>query len=158
MMNPLMLRSQSQCRRQSGVTLLELLIVLTIIGFIAGIAVPMFSSSVSTTQLKSAAREVAAGLRLARDQAIAQRGETLWQIDVAARAFNVPPDPRVHHLPERIDIKLFAAQSDLVGDNLGAIRFFPDGGSNGGRVTLAAGERKYEVDVDWLTGRIAILE
>jgi general secretion pathway protein H len=149
---------RSARRRQSGVTLLELFIVLAIMGFIAAIAIPMFSGGVSTTQLKSAAREVAAGLRLARDQAIAQRNETLWQIDVAARAFSVPPDPRVHHLPDRIDIKLFAAQTDLVGDNLGAIRFFPDGGSNGGRVTLAAGERKYEVDVDWLTGRIAILE
>jgi len=158
MMNASMAGSRSRVRLQSGVTLLELLIVLAIMGFIAGIAVPMFSSGVSTTQLKSAASEVAAGLRLARDQAIAQRNETLWQIDVAARAFNVPPDPRVHHLPERIEIKLFAAQSDLVGDNLGAIRFFPDGGSNGGRVTLAYGERKYEVDVDWLTGRIAILE
>ena len=29
---------------------------------------------------------------------------------------------------------------------------------NGGRITLAAGERKYEVDVDWLTGRVAILD
>jgi len=25
-------------------------------------------------------------------------------------------------------------------------------------VTIAAGERKYEVDVDWLTGRVAILD
>jgi general secretion pathway protein H len=146
------------CDRQSGVTLLELLIVLTIMGFVAAIAIPMFSDGVSTTQLKSAAREVAAGLRLARDQAIAQRNETLWQVDVAARAFSVPPDPRVHRLPERIEIKLYAAQSDLANESLGAIRFFPDGGSNGGRVTLGAGERKYEVDVDWLTGRIAILE
>jgi general secretion pathway protein H len=38
------------------------------------------------------------------------------------------------------------------------VRFFPDGGSNGGRITLAAGDRKYDVDVDWLTGRVAILE
>jgi general secretion pathway protein H len=149
---------RSKPMRDAGVTLIELLIVMALMGLIAGIAIPMFSGGVSTTELKSAAREVAAGLRLARDQAIAKRTESLWQIDVAARAFNVPPDMRVHHLPERIDIKLFTAQSDLVGDNLGAIRFFPDGGSNGGRVTLAAGERKFDVDVDWLTGRIAILE
>jgi general secretion pathway protein H len=45
-----------------------------------------------------------------------------------------------------------------VNERQGAIRFFPDGGSNGGRVTVASGERKYEVDVDWLTGRVAILE
>jgi general secretion pathway protein H len=47
---------------------------------------------------------------------------------------------------------------DLVNDRVGAIRFYPDGGSNGGRVTLAAGERKFEIDVDWLTGRIAVLD
>ena len=29
---------------------------------------------------------------------------------------------------------------------------------DGGRITLASGERKYEVDVDWLTGRVAILD
>ena len=58
----------------------------------------------------------------------------------------------------QIEVKLFTAQSDLVNDKVGAIRFFPDGGSNGGRVTLAVGERKYDVDVDWLTGRVAILD
>jgi general secretion pathway protein H len=141
-----------------GVTLLELLVVLMIIGMIAAFAMPTFSGGVSTTALKSAAREVAAGLRLARGQAIAQRAESTLEIDVAARAFRVPPDPRVHALPSGIDLKLFTAQRDLVSDRVGAIRFFPDGGSNGGRITLAAGERKYDVDIDWLTGRVAILE
>ena len=57
-----------------------------------------------------------------------------------------------------VELKLFTAQSDLVSDKVGAIRFFPDGGSNGGRVTLAAGERKFDIDIDWLTGRVAILD
>jgi general secretion pathway protein H len=142
----------------AGVTLLELLIVLMIMGMIAAFAMPTFSGGVSTTALKSAAREVAAGLRLARGQAITQRAESTLELDVAARAFRVPPDPRVHALPSGIDLKLFTAQRDLVSDRVGAIRFFPDGGSNGGRITLAAGERKYDVDIDWLTGRVAILE
>jgi general secretion pathway protein H len=55
-------------------------------------------------------------------------------------------------------MKLFTAQKDLVNDRVGAIRFYPDGGSNGGRLTLAAGERKFEIDVDWLTGRVAVLD
>jgi general secretion pathway protein H len=61
-------------------------------------------------------------------------------------------------LPERLELKLYTAQRDIVGDKIGAIRFFPDGGSTGGRITLAAGERKYDVDVDWLTGRVTILD
>jgi general secretion pathway protein H len=145
-------------RASSGVTLLELMIVLVLMALIAAVMIPIFGSGVSTTELRSAARELAAGLRLARGQAIAQRTEAMLELDVAARNFRVPPDPRVHALPTGIELKLFTAQRDLVSDNIGAIRFYPDGGSDGGRVTLAAGERKYDVDVDWLTGRVAILE
>ena len=141
-----------------GVTLLELLIVLVLMGLIAAMTIPIFGNGVSTTELKSAAREVAAGLRLARSQAIAQRTESVLLLDVAARAFSVPPDTRVHTISPQIDMKLYTAQRDIVGDNIGAIRFYPDGGSTGGRVTLASGERKFDVDVDWLTGRVAILE
>jgi general secretion pathway protein H len=143
---------------QRGVTLLELMIVLTIMAFVAAIVVPMLGGGVSTAELKSAAREVAAGLRYARGQAIVQRGEAFLVLDVDARTFTLPPDTRVHRLPDKMDIKLFTAQRDLVAEKVGAIRFFPDGGSNGGRITLAAGERKFDVDVDWLTGRVAILE
>jgi general secretion pathway protein H len=145
-------------RPARGVTLLELLIVLSIMAFVATIVLPMLGGGVSTSELKSAAREVAAGLRYARGQAIVQRGDALLVIDVDARSFTLPPDTRVHRLPEKLDVKLFTAQRDLVGEKIGAIRFFPDGGSNGGRITLAAGERKYDVDVDWLTGRVTILE
>jgi general secretion pathway protein H len=151
-------RAGSAVRDAKGVTLLELLIVLMLMGIVAALTVPAFRGGVSNTQLKSAAREIAAGLRLARGQAIAQKTEAILELDVTARAFRVLPDPRVHSLPTGIDIKLFTAASDLVSDRVGAIRFYPDGGSNGGRVTLAVGERKYDVDVDWLTGRVAILE
>jgi general secretion pathway protein H len=143
---------------EGGVTLLELMIVLTIMAFVAAIVLPMLGGGVSTSELKSAAREVAAGLRYARGQAIVQRGEAFLVLDVDARTFTLPPDTRVHKLPDKMDIKLFTAQRDLVAEKVGAIRFFPDGGSNGGRITLAAGERKFDVDVDWLTGRVAILE
>jgi general secretion pathway protein H len=145
-------------RRAAGFTLLELLIVLMLMAIIAGFVVPIFGPGVSTTDLKRAAREVAAGLRLARSQAIAQRSEATLELDVAAKTFRVPPDPRVHAMPSGIEVKLFTAQRDLLNEQVGAVRFFPDGGSNGGRITLAAGDRKYDVDIDWLTGRVAILE
>jgi len=141
----------------AGVTLLELLIVLSIMAIIAAMVVPMFGG-VSTGELKGAARKVAAGLRLARSEALATRQETRVMLDLEQRTFRVERDPRIMTLPRQVELKLFTAQSDLVNEKVGAIRFFPDGGSNGGRVTLAVGERKYDVDVDWLTGRVAILD
>src|SRR6202040_67417 len=143
-------------RRHRGFTLLELLIVLTLMALIAAMTLPMFSGGVSGTDLKAAARDVAAGLRLARDRAISQRAESLLELNLEARTFRVSPDERSHRLPEKIDLKLYTAQRDLSSDKVGAIRFFPDGGSNGGRITLAAGERKDDVDADWLAGRTAL--
>jgi general secretion pathway protein H len=145
-------------RRARGVTLLELLIVLSIMAVLAALVVPRFTGGVSMSALKGATREVAAGLRLARSEALATRKETRLLLDLEQRTFRVESDPRVHSLPKEIDLKLFTAQSDLLSDKVGAIRFFPDGGSNGGRLTLAAGERKFNVDIDWLTGRVAILD
>jgi len=146
-------------RASAGVTLLELLIVLSIMAIIAAMVLPLFGGSgVSTAELKSAARQVAAGLRVARSEALATRQETRVVLDLQQRTFRIDRNPYVHALPRPIEVKLFTAQSDLVNERVGAIRFFPDGGSNGGRVTLAAGERKYNVDIDWLTGRVAILD
>jgi general secretion pathway protein H len=140
------------------VTLLELLIVIALIAVITGIALPMFGAAVSTSELRSSARQLAAGLRLARSEALAERRETFLVLDVAGKRFKVDRDAQVHTLPSRIELKLFTAQNDLVSDAVGAIRFFPDGGSNGGRITVASGSRKFDVDVDWLTGRVAILD
>jgi general secretion pathway protein H len=151
-------RAAARVRGGAGFTLLEMMIVLALMAIIAGFVIPIFGPGVSNTDLKRATREVAAGLRFARSQAIAQRSESVLVLDVAGRTFSVPPDPRVHSMPAGIDLKLFTAQRDLVSDQVGAVRFFPDGGSTGGRITLAAGERKFDVDIDWLTGRVAILE
>ncbi|HTQ01903.1 MAG TPA: GspH/FimT family protein [Casimicrobiaceae bacterium] len=140
-----------------GVTLLELLIVLVIIAFVTAISIPIVNG-VSNAEMRSAARQLASGLRLARSEAVSQRRETFLVIDLAGRRFKVDRDAKEYALPRNVELKLFTAQKDLVDDKVGSIRFYPDGGSNGGRITLGAGDRKYEVDVDWLTGRVAILD
>ncbi len=141
-----------------GVSLIELMIVLMIMAIVAALVVPMLGGGVSNTELRSAARQLASGLRLARSEAVSQRRETFLVLDVAGRRFKVDRDPQEHALPRDVELKLFTAQKDLVDEKTGSIRFYPDGGSNGGRITVGSGERKYEVDVDWLTGRVAILD
>ena len=138
--------------------LLELLIVIALMGIVAALVVPMFGGPVSTSELRATARQLAAGLRLARSEAVSERRETFLVVDVAGKRFKVDREAREHALPSKVDLKLFTAQNDLVSENVGAIRFYPDGGSNGGRITVAAGARKFNVDVDWLTGRVAILD
>jgi general secretion pathway protein H len=46
---------------------------------------------------------------------------------------------------------------DLVSSQTqGRIRFDPDGGSSGGRVTINGGGQIWMVGVDWLSGRVSI--
>ena len=144
-------------RRIRGLTLIEILVVLAIIALVTAIALPMVTGT-SNAEMRSAARQLASGLRLARSEAVSQRRETFLVIDLAGRRFKVDRDAREYPLPKNMELKLFTAQKDLVDDKVGSIRFYPDGGSNGGRITLCSGDRKFEVDVDWLTGRVAILD
>lgn len=122
------------------------------------LAAPLVTTGVSGTELKASARQLAAGLRKARSEAVTRRHETFLTLDVEGRRFELSGERRVYSLPKDVEISLFTAQSELVNEKTGAIRFYPDGGSTGGRITVAARDRKYSVDVNWLTGQVAILD
>ena len=143
---------------QAGFTLIELLVVTVIMVMAYSLAGPLVSSGVSSTELKASARQLAAGLRKARSDAVSQRRETVLTLDVQNRRFQLSGDSRIYRLPKEVEVKLFTAQSELVDSNAGSIRFFPDGGSTGGRITVATKQRQYAVDVNWLTGQVAILD
>ena len=143
---------------QAGFTLIELLVVTVIMVMAYSLAAPLVTSGVTSTELKASARQLAAGLRKARSVAISQRKETVLAVDLDARRFQITGDQRLYRLPKDVEVKLFTAQSELINASAGFIRFFPDGGSTGGRITLTARNRKYEVDVNWLTGQVVILD
>jgi general secretion pathway protein H len=145
-------------RRAAGFTLLEMLLVLVIAATGYALVVRFTSGGVSGAELKSAARAVAAGLRDARGTAIATQESAALTLDLDQRSMEVTGGRSARKLPQRLDLKLYTAQSEIVDEKHGAIRFYPDGSSTGGRVTLAAGDRSLLVDVDWLTGRVSIKE
>lgn len=144
--------------RHNGFTLLELLVVLALLAMTYALIPPMFSLGGSTAELKAGARQVAAGLRKARSQAIVSRSETTLTLNVESRNFVLSGDDKPRILPHQAEINVYTAQGEVVDANNAAIRFYPDGSSTGGRVTLAMGERKYLIDVDWLTGQTEILD
>lgn len=145
-------------RRAGGFTLLEILVVLVIITLLLTVVPPMLSGALGTVKLRAAARDMAAGLGRARSAAINSQKEATLVVDVESRSYRVSGEPKVSQLPDHVAVKLYTAKSELQSDSKGAIRFFPDGSSTGGRVTLSHGDLAYLVDVDWLTGRVRILE
>lgn len=142
--------------RSRGFTLLELMVVLVIgaIAYTVILGVPFRGPS--TADLKAAARTLASGLRQAQTTAMSTRRDAMLTLDLEAREFEVSGTEGARTLPKEIELKLFTAQSEVTSERKGAIRFYPDGSSTGGRITVASGERKYLVDVDWITGRVSI--
>jgi general secretion pathway protein H len=139
-----------------GFSLLEMIVVLVIAGLLFAVAPPLLHKAVPGIQTKSAARELASSLRRARSMAVARQRETWLTIDVEKRRFWVVGEQRQGSLPAEIGVKLFTAQAELIDEQSGRIRFFPEGGSSGGRITLQRGNSAYEIDIDWLTGRVAV--
>lgn len=140
-----------------GFSLLELMLVLLVMGLAYGLAGPQLSERSLGLEINSATRQLAAGLRKARDTAITQRRDAALTIDIELRSFRVSGDPKVYELPKSLEFSLFTAQSELLHTQVGSIRFFQDGSSTGGRISAAAGEAKQSVDVDWITGRVTTL-
>ena len=61
-------------------------------------------------------------------------------------------------VPKGIRLALLTTSGERIDGETGDIRFFPDGSSTGGHVTLIQGERRSDVFVDWLSGRISVGE
>lgn len=141
-----------------GFTLIELLVVLAIVAVVLAVIPPVVSSAFPGVELKSTARQLAAGLRTARERALAVRGDAAMEIDVDEHWFQVTGGERRTAIPEKLHVQLVTADAELTSDSRGRIRFFPDGTSTGGRVTVLYEGRGYDVGVDWLTGRIRIKE
>jgi general secretion pathway protein H len=109
-------------------------------------------------QLKASARQIGSNLRYARAQAIATGQPQRFTIDPARHTWQAP---KQHHgqIPPKLAIDFTGAreaQADRGQSREGAIEFFPDGASTGGRIRLSAGKAAWDVDVGWLTGQVEV--
>jgi general secretion pathway protein H len=135
-----------------------MLLALTIAAVIMTVAVPNFGPLLTRAQLYSATRDVASALRYARGQSLARGRDAEFEVDVEEHWYRISGRQKRYPLPQNVAISLFTAESETVDEGLGRIRFFPDGSSTGGRVTLQGGGTVRKVDVNWLTGEVAIRE
>ena len=141
-----------------GFTLIELLVVMAIVGIMVVAVASNIGSGNQSTVLNGAAREVASAMRYARGHAMTHRKESTFQFDLEENSYQVTDKFKEYKLSKDIEVTLDVAQSQAQDNRQGAIRFFPDGSSTGGRVTLEIEENKRQLDVNWLTGQVEISE
>lgn len=141
-----------------GFTLIELLVVLLIMSLLLVAAPIAFDRVLPGLQVRSDARDLANALREARSRAIHGNREVTVSVDVEGRSYRLDGDGRPESFSDGIAVTLKTAASEVTGPDTGRIRFFPDGTSTGGLVSLDRQGRVYEIEVDWLYGRVRVTE
>jgi general secretion pathway protein H len=137
-----------------GFTLLELLVVLAILGLTLVLATPMIGRVMPGLELRTQAHDVATALREARARAIGRNEVVTIVVDRERRTLEADGKPLVR-LNRAMDMSVLRTMPRaLAADDV--MRFFPDGTSTGGRLTLALGAGQEHVVVDWLTGAVSL--
>lgn len=138
-------------RAARGFTLIEVLVVVALIAIAATAVALSVGQGLEGARVRSASKDLVAALRYTRGQAIVQRAEQVLEIDVDKRVYRAPGrEPR--DLPDGMELRVLGARQEQVDEGTVGIRFFPDGSSTGGVVTLVSGQAAWIIEVQWLTG------
>ena len=138
--------------RQAGFTLLEVLVVVAIVALVASVSLPLLHRPFEGLRLQAAASELLAALRATRSAAILRGTEAVLTIDVDRHTFGSSTGS-IRPFPAEITAKLTFASIERAGPSQGGFRFFPDGSSTGGDVTLSLRGRVAKICIDWVTGQ-----
>jgi Tfp pilus assembly protein FimT len=167
-------------RRQGGFTLLDSLIVITILGIIGVFVVPQFQGMVQETRLNEAAADIVSGLQYAGNLAVRYRRPFGFQADAAGHWFKIydnryaadaaahanadPPVTAYGVVLNPVDKSWYQHDFDDMENYRQAtftsaqIVFYPDGHSAASNttVTVSLGASQRTITVDGATGRINV--
>ena len=143
----------------TGMTLLELLVVLVIASLMLALVAPNVARVLPGTELKGFALQTAALLRELRSEALTRVESRVLALVSEERRYRVQNSAALPW-PEGVQVELEVNELpgglQLALDQPGLV-FYPDGSSNGGSLVLhrAEGDR-YRIQVDAFTGRVVI--
>lgn len=140
-------------RYSRGFSLIEIVAVIFLIALAISVVSISFSKSMRSAEIQAASRDLVAALRYTRGQAIVKGRQAALDLDIQSNTYQAPGRPIVK-LPKDMQMVLYTADSEQTSASSGRIRFFPDGASTGGHISVRLGDREWRINVSWLTGEV----
>ncbi len=174
---------RAHARRQAGFTLIEILIVVTLVAALSAVLIATIGGGMDGLRLRGTAKDIAGELRHARAQAMAKGEVQRFVIDPKERRWSsgatsqqgsnqasdesrgegrsetsgeTSGETREGEVSKKIDIVFIGARELQPRRGQGAIVFFEDGASSGGRIQLRQDKAAWNIDVAWLTGEVSL--
>jgi general secretion pathway protein H len=147
--------SQRNVNRVSGVTLVELLVVMTIASVLLALVFPSIRAGMGTLELRSSAQRLAAASKYARDQAIYRQRPYELEIDTDAKTVSILDSnggSRSFDLPADIRVTEILPSQDDATSRILRFAFSPDGSTVPFQIALENPRRRIEISADPLTG------
>jgi general secretion pathway protein H len=140
---------------EAGFTLIEILVVLVILGLTVALVAARGPARNAGLEARAAASEVVETLRLGRSRAIAEDRPVVVMLDLPSHRLALDGVSRAT-LPGWMP--LAARMDDGTRPRRAVFDFAPDGSATGGILVLGRPGRRFQVSVDWLTGRVDIAD
>ncbi len=143
-------RSSLPLRR--SFSLLELVIVMTLLAIVGGIAMPRYTASLAHHRAEAAARRIAADLAYVRRQARFTSSSKTIAFDMATHQYSGSITPVALGEDPYTAVILsvvFGGDAEIVFDGFGK----PD---SGGKVRIQAGQRQKTITLDGDSGRVTV--
>jgi len=145
-------KEKSRNNLESGITLLEMIVVLAIISISLIIVAPNFKTSNRNATSQHKVKEIITLISDTRNQAIRKNKESVFFIDIENKQYWSSSAVLKKNIPTYFEIKILAADKEYLDEVTGGIRFYPDGSSTGGTISLKGNNEIQQINIDWLTG------
>lgn len=135
----------------AGFSLLELIVVLSIVAIAAALVVPPGRGPNAKASLDRAAASLAATLRIAKAESQRKSTDQTVTLDLDHGSYWSDAEPQQKSFGQRINVTIQDDTFEWAG-NTRRIRIQPGGSATGGTIVLADGTARARVTLDWLTG------
>ena len=147
--------------KRAGFTLIELIIVLFLIGIIAGLAGLYVGKGSGSLELKKFTKDVSTAMRFARNHAVSEKKIYCFVIDNEELMFRLYSEDTDYtnvnlvlekEIPEELQMDLAGSRGEAA-----YVEFFPGGSTTGGVIEITNMKGlKYLLSVNRITGKLIV--